>query len=486
YYAPTSSSPADDLEAFHTLVRHLQLIMNQESAWGSYSTPEHLVDSFEDLQNSESLKGHICPQCGKSYRWKSTLDRHLRLECGKEPQFQCPYCAYRAKRKSNLEKHIVLRHHVNTLSVNLEDAGNGLGLYPCPSCFKIYQWKKSLLLHIRYECGKEAQFHCPYCPHKAKLKGNLSKHIRRMHFVDEQNIGLCLAKPYSCTYGSNTFKTTDCTLSASTVEKEAPDKERHMVLQLGIGSNASHSAPSSLWSRHQSSSSFLILRKEINGQQSSPGAMDIIRSSFPVIQNPAYASKNEEHKCTNCGKIYRWKKSLNLHLRVECGKEPQFQCPLCPYKAKQKGNLKSHVRVCHSDDVIDLAGEVELQCANKSRQFSNIAQHSSSQQNERRFQIIGEESNDNEKKSIFVENLLTQVPWQQQNTNNSYIGSFKCPTCGKTYRWKHSMVSHYRYECGKEPQFSCPLCPYKCKQKGNLKSHVRIPFEFFGTSSENY
>jgi DNA-directed RNA polymerase subunit RPC12/RpoP len=55
--------------------------------------------------------GYSCFNCGKLYRWKNTLLRHLRLECGKEPQFYCPYCPHRAKRKGNLQKHVVRRHH---------------------------------------------------------------------------------------------------------------------------------------------------------------------------------------------------------------------------------------------------------------------------------------------------------------------------------------------------------------------------------------
>lgn len=51
-----------------------------------------------------------CPGCSKSYWYKKTMLRHLRLECGKEPQFQCPYCSHRAKQKNHLVKHVASRH----------------------------------------------------------------------------------------------------------------------------------------------------------------------------------------------------------------------------------------------------------------------------------------------------------------------------------------------------------------------------------------
>lgn len=54
--------------------------------------------------------------------------------------------------------------------------------------------------------------------------------------------------------------------------------------------------------------------------------------------------------CRHCGKKYRWKSTLRRHENDECGdKEPSHQCPYCPYKAKQRGNLGVHVRKHHMD-----------------------------------------------------------------------------------------------------------------------------------------
>lgn len=61
-------------------------------------------------------------------------------------------------------------------------------------------------------------------------------------------------------------------------------------------------------------------------------------------------SAEELFACRHCGKKYRWKSTLRRHENDECGnKEPSHQCPYCPYKAKQRGNLGVHVRKHHAN-----------------------------------------------------------------------------------------------------------------------------------------
>jgi hypothetical protein len=59
---------------------------------------------------AEGGNGFRCIQCGKVYMRKGTLTRHLKFECGKEPQFQCPLCPLRTKHKSSLLTHIYCKH----------------------------------------------------------------------------------------------------------------------------------------------------------------------------------------------------------------------------------------------------------------------------------------------------------------------------------------------------------------------------------------
>lgn len=51
-----------------------------------------------------------CHKCQKVYTWKANLNRHLRLECGKQPHLKCPYCMYITNRKTSVQEHIRRRH----------------------------------------------------------------------------------------------------------------------------------------------------------------------------------------------------------------------------------------------------------------------------------------------------------------------------------------------------------------------------------------
>ncbi|EFN68027.1 Longitudinals lacking protein, isoforms A/B/D/L, partial [Camponotus floridanus] len=46
-----------------------------------------------------------CDTCGRQYRRIISLQRHKRLECGKEAQFQCAMCNAKFKHKHSLLRH---------------------------------------------------------------------------------------------------------------------------------------------------------------------------------------------------------------------------------------------------------------------------------------------------------------------------------------------------------------------------------------------
>lgn len=63
-------------------------------------------------------------------------------------------------------------------------------------------------------------------------------------------------------------------------------------------------------------------------------------------------------------------------------------------------------------------------------------------------------------------------PLFPQQTAPQDAGLYSCPSCSKAYKHQPSLWKHRKFECGQEPQFACPMCPYRAKRKHHLESHV--------------
>lgn len=56
-------------------------------------------------------------------------------------------------------------------------------VFICPNkgCNRSFSWKNNLTWHLRNSCGVSPRFKCPYCDYKCKVKGDVRKHIFRIH-----------------------------------------------------------------------------------------------------------------------------------------------------------------------------------------------------------------------------------------------------------------------------------------------------------------
>ena len=51
--------------------------------------------------------------------------------------------------------------------------------------------------------------------------------------------------------------------------------------------------------------------------------------------------------CPGCKKMYRYRRNMLSHFRLECGQMPQLQCGYCSYRSKKKYDLKRHIKNRH-------------------------------------------------------------------------------------------------------------------------------------------
>lgn len=65
---------------------------------------------FTNGHESTFSMSFLCPKCGKVYKQKQTLTRHLTYECGQDPKFVCEVCQQKFKQKIHLRSHVLRRH----------------------------------------------------------------------------------------------------------------------------------------------------------------------------------------------------------------------------------------------------------------------------------------------------------------------------------------------------------------------------------------
>ncbi|XP_065203458.1 gastrula zinc finger protein xFG20-1-like [Planococcus citri] len=148
-----------------------------------------------------------------------------------------------------------------------------------------------------------------------------------------------------------------------------------------------------------------------NSTTTSPGKRTHSRTSY---------EEQPYHCLNNCGRTYKYRQSMMLHFKFECGKEPQFKCTFCSKKFAHKGNYTNSMNLIDGNGI----------------------------------------------------QLDSNLPFLLSGSSSSV---FACPNnCGKVYKYKGNMMLHFKQECGKEPAYVCKFCQKKFTKKGNLKTHLGL------------
>ncbi|XP_063228450.1 longitudinals lacking protein-like isoform X10 [Bacillus rossius redtenbacheri] len=110
-YAPWHIGDQSRDEVFMAAQEAVGAHRDSQGAPGDAPLGGHFLTGFQEVVavgRGEDV--YRCPRCTRLYRYKSSMLRHFNLECGKEPQFNCPYCPVKLTQKSYVRVHVKRKH----------------------------------------------------------------------------------------------------------------------------------------------------------------------------------------------------------------------------------------------------------------------------------------------------------------------------------------------------------------------------------------
>nr|XP_044999945.1 zinc finger protein ZFAT isoform X2 [Jaculus jaculus] len=158
------------------------------------------------------LKIFTCEYCNKVFKFKHSLQAHLRIHTNEKP-YKCPQCSYASAIKANLNVH--LRKHTGEK-------------FACECCSFTCLSKGHLKVHVE-RVHKKVKQHCRFCKKKYSDVKNLIKHIRDAHDPQDKEVKEALDELRLMTREGKRQLLYDCHICERKFKNEL-DRDRHMLV----------------------------------------------------------------------------------------------------------------------------------------------------------------------------------------------------------------------------------------------------------------
>nr|XP_054760989.1 zinc finger protein 665-like [Lytechinus pictus] len=400
----------------------------------------HKQFAIDPISVNFELKPFTCEICGKMFKVKQSLQRHLNSHQGKKP-FPCDRCGKSYSRRPILKEHLLLVHGV----------GPTIPLFPCPDCSLSFPSLKRLEKHRRKHTG-ERPYNCKYCskafketsslnrheiihtgakPHKCSIcnrgfsdRGNLTKHelthgIRGMDSMEN----IATWKPFSCQDCGKTFD------QLGYLRYHMQMHEQKLSFQCKLCDR-----------RFSKIANLKVhLKSHINKEHQCDACFKSFRKESTLQAHQVNCNNTKKYfVCCKCNRVLCSKDSLQRHERMHLGLKP-FKCPACHLSYGDKSTLKRHMVTHKGDGTVLFCKKCDAIFASQ----ESLDEH------------VGEKS--------CLE--LSHV----------------CDKCGKTFTSRRSLAQHFRTHnpkskteiTPKEKIYVCDLCHSQFPKKKYLSTHKR-------------
>ncbi|XP_078243590.1 uncharacterized protein LOC110070737 [Pogona vitticeps] len=442
-------------------------------------------------QGTDTEKPLKCVKCGKSFRHRTSLARHVRIHSGEKP-FKCLECGKSFRQHGNLASHLKIhtgekpfkclecgksfRQHGN-LASHLK-IHTGEKPFKCLECGKSFSHKSYLDRHLRIHTG-EKPFQCSECGKSFRQNATLRFH-QRLHSGE---------KPFKCLVCEKCFsRSTNMVAHMRIHTGDKPFTCLECGKSFGRRTNLKNHmrvhTDKKPFAGLECGKSFRQRMQLISHQRSHTHRERKRFQHRPSLVFPQGMGTEKPFKCVECGKSFNHRASLGHHLRIHTGEKP-FKCLECGKSFNQRAHLASHVKI-HT-------GEKPFKCLDCGKSFSHrasLASHLRIHTGEKPFQCLecGKSFNQRAHLASHVKIHTGEKPFKclqcgKSFSHRSYLDRhlrihtgekpFKCLDCGKSFRQRAHLVSHVKIHTGEKP-FKCPECGKCFSRSAYLVRHLRI------------